>query len=121
VFFGFTDNIPFYGLTPILMKTFPMKITFYFAAFFVALQNNENESFNFKFDLLSKEDQEYVKEQTVPSREKGHLKTSCGFVALEVFTISMNFIPKPVWAVGFALEQPLHVVTLACSVSGILK
>jgi hypothetical protein len=23
------------------------------------------------------------------------------------------FIPKPVWAVGFALEQPLHVVTLA--------
>ncbi|MDR0391963.1 MAG: hypothetical protein LBH59_08660 [Planctomycetaceae bacterium] len=22
------------------------------------------------------------------------------------------FIPKPVWAVGFALEQTLHVVTL---------
>ncbi|MDR1479071.1 MAG: hypothetical protein LBJ00_09025 [Planctomycetaceae bacterium] len=27
----------------------------------------------------------------------------------------------PVWAVGFALEQPLLVVTLACSASGILK
>ncbi|MDR1477625.1 MAG: hypothetical protein LBJ00_01650 [Planctomycetaceae bacterium] len=24
-------------------------------------------------------------------------------------------------AIGFALEQPLHVVTLACSASGILK
>ncbi|MDR1479153.1 MAG: hypothetical protein LBJ00_09440 [Planctomycetaceae bacterium] len=24
-------------------------------------------------------------------------------------------------AMGFALEQPLHVVTLACSASGILK
>jgi hypothetical protein len=31
------------------------------------------------------------------------------------------FIPKPVWAIGFALEQPLHVVALACSASGILK
>jgi uncharacterized protein YfaS (alpha-2-macroglobulin family) len=30
-------------------------------------------------------------------------------------------IPKPVWAVGFALEQPLHVVALTCSASGILK
>ncbi|MDR1479755.1 MAG: hypothetical protein LBJ00_12550 [Planctomycetaceae bacterium] len=27
----------------------------------------------------------------------------------------------PVWAIGFALEQPLHVVALACSASGILK
>ncbi|MDR1479404.1 MAG: hypothetical protein LBJ00_10745 [Planctomycetaceae bacterium] len=25
-------------------------------------------------------------------------------------------IPTPAWAVGFALEQPLHVVALACSV-----
>ncbi|MDR0391163.1 MAG: hypothetical protein LBH59_04605 [Planctomycetaceae bacterium] len=24
----------------------------------------------------------------------------------------MKFIPKPVWAVGFALEQTLHVVAL---------
>ncbi|MDR0391750.1 MAG: hypothetical protein LBH59_07580 [Planctomycetaceae bacterium] len=30
-------------------------------------------------------------------------------------------IPKPVWAVGFALEQPLHVVALPCSVLRILK
>ncbi|MDR1480165.1 MAG: hypothetical protein LBJ00_14610 [Planctomycetaceae bacterium] len=30
-------------------------------------------------------------------------------------------IPTLVWAVGFAPEQPLHVVALACSVSGILK
>ncbi|MDR1480683.1 MAG: hypothetical protein LBJ00_17300 [Planctomycetaceae bacterium] len=30
-------------------------------------------------------------------------------------------IPKPVWAVGFALEQPLRDATLACSASGILK
>jgi hypothetical protein len=27
----------------------------------------------------------------------------------------LRTIPKPVWAVGFALEQPLHVVALACS------
>jgi hypothetical protein len=33
----------------------------------------------------------------------------------------MPVIPKPVWAVGFAPEQPLHVVALACSVSGISK
>jgi hypothetical protein len=32
-----------------------------------------------------------------------------------------DVIPKPVWAIGFALEQSLHVVTLACSASGILK
>ncbi|MDR0390775.1 MAG: hypothetical protein LBH59_02630 [Planctomycetaceae bacterium] len=25
----------------------------------------------------------------------------------------LHFIPKPVWAVGFALEQTLHVVALA--------
>ncbi|MDR1480005.1 MAG: tetratricopeptide repeat protein [Planctomycetaceae bacterium] len=30
-------------------------------------------------------------------------------------------IPKPVWAVGFAHEQPLRDATLACSVSGISK
>ncbi|MDR1479804.1 MAG: hypothetical protein LBJ00_12800 [Planctomycetaceae bacterium] len=30
-------------------------------------------------------------------------------------------IPKPVWAVGFAPEQPLRDATLACSASGILK
>jgi hypothetical protein len=30
-------------------------------------------------------------------------------------------IPEPVWAVGFALEQPLHVVALACSAFRILK
>ncbi|MDR1478884.1 MAG: hypothetical protein LBJ00_08075, partial [Planctomycetaceae bacterium] len=30
-------------------------------------------------------------------------------------------IPKPAWAVGFALEQPLSDATLACSASGILK
>ncbi|MDR0390845.1 MAG: hypothetical protein LBH59_02985 [Planctomycetaceae bacterium] len=28
-------------------------------------------------------------------------------------TYFWRFIPKPVWAVGFALEQPLHVVALA--------
>jgi hypothetical protein len=27
----------------------------------------------------------------------------------------------PAWAVGFALEQPLHVVALAYSLCGILK
>ncbi|MDR1479061.1 MAG: hypothetical protein LBJ00_08970 [Planctomycetaceae bacterium] len=26
-----------------------------------------------------------------------------------------SWLPKPVWAVGFAHEQSLHVVTLACS------
>ncbi|MDR0392002.1 MAG: hypothetical protein LBH59_08855 [Planctomycetaceae bacterium] len=30
-------------------------------------------------------------------------------------------IPKPVWAVGFALEQTLHVVTLAVFSFLILK
>ncbi|MDR1291084.1 MAG: hypothetical protein LBK06_07785 [Planctomycetaceae bacterium] len=30
-------------------------------------------------------------------------------------------IPMPVWAVGFALEQPLHVVALPCSALRILK
>jgi hypothetical protein len=30
-------------------------------------------------------------------------------------------IPKPVWAVGFALEQPLHDATFACSALGISK
>ncbi|MDR1290694.1 MAG: hypothetical protein LBK06_05800 [Planctomycetaceae bacterium] len=30
-------------------------------------------------------------------------------------------IPEPVWAVGFALEQSLHVVALACSAFRILK
>jgi hypothetical protein len=33
----------------------------------------------------------------------------------------MNTIPTPVWAVGFAIEQPLHVVALPCSALGILK
>jgi hypothetical protein len=28
-------------------------------------------------------------------------------------TVATKFIPKPVWTVGFALEQTLHVVTLA--------
>ncbi|MDR1478719.1 MAG: AAA family ATPase [Planctomycetaceae bacterium] len=32
-----------------------------------------------------------------------------------------NGIPKPVWAVGFAPEQPLRDATLECSASGILK
>ncbi|MDR1479379.1 MAG: hypothetical protein LBJ00_10605 [Planctomycetaceae bacterium] len=36
-------------------------------------------------------------------------------------TISKNFIPKPLKAESFALEQPLHVVALTCSASGILK
>jgi hypothetical protein len=30
-------------------------------------------------------------------------------------------IPTPVWAVGFALEQTLHVVALPCSALRILK
>ncbi|MDR1479521.1 MAG: hypothetical protein LBJ00_11335 [Planctomycetaceae bacterium] len=30
-------------------------------------------------------------------------------------------IPKPVWAVGFAPEQPLRDATLACPASGIVK
>ncbi|MDR1478992.1 MAG: hypothetical protein LBJ00_08620 [Planctomycetaceae bacterium] len=34
---------------------------------------------------------------------------------------SEKFIPKPVWAIGFAPEQPLHVVALTCSASEILK
>ncbi|MDR0392157.1 MAG: hypothetical protein LBH59_09640 [Planctomycetaceae bacterium] len=33
----------------------------------------------------------------------------------------MFFIPKPVWAVGFALEQTLHVVALAVFSFLILK
>jgi hypothetical protein len=32
-----------------------------------------------------------------------------------------NFYTVAGKAMGFALEQPLHVVTLACSASGILK
>ncbi|MDR1291719.1 MAG: hypothetical protein LBK06_11020 [Planctomycetaceae bacterium] len=35
--------------------------------------------------------------------------------------ISFHDIPEPVWAVGFALEQPLHVVALPCSALRILK
>jgi hypothetical protein len=38
-----------------------------------------------------------------------------------MFFKKLEFIPTPVWAVGFALEQPLHVVALAYSASGILK
>ncbi|MDR1480346.1 MAG: hypothetical protein LBJ00_15530 [Planctomycetaceae bacterium] len=34
---------------------------------------------------------------------------------------STDVIPKPVWAVGFAPEQPLRDATLACSASGISK
>jgi hypothetical protein len=36
------------------------------------------------------------------------------------FTIEST-IPKPVWAVGFALEQPLHIIMFAYSASGIVK
>ncbi|MDR0391246.1 MAG: hypothetical protein LBH59_05030 [Planctomycetaceae bacterium] len=39
---------------------------------------------------------------------------------ISTFQNNVN-IPKPVWAVGFALEQPLHVVALPCSVLRILK
>ncbi|MDR1479434.1 MAG: hypothetical protein LBJ00_10900 [Planctomycetaceae bacterium] len=35
--------------------------------------------------------------------------------------LKIPVIPKPVWAVGFVLEQPLHVVALASSASGISK
>ncbi|MDR1480737.1 MAG: tryptophan synthase subunit alpha, partial [Planctomycetaceae bacterium] len=35
--------------------------------------------------------------------------------------LMQHVIPKPVWAVGFAHEQPLRDVTLACSASGISK
>jgi hypothetical protein len=31
--------------------------------------------------------------------------------------VHLTNIPMPVWAVGFALEQPLHVVALACPAS----
>ncbi|MDR0392260.1 MAG: hypothetical protein LBH59_10170 [Planctomycetaceae bacterium] len=34
---------------------------------------------------------------------------------------SLNVIPKPVWAVGFALEQTLHVVALTVFSFLILK
>ncbi|MDR1478969.1 MAG: hypothetical protein LBJ00_08505 [Planctomycetaceae bacterium] len=34
---------------------------------------------------------------------------------------TLHVIPKPVWGVGFALEQPLRDATLACSASGISK
>jgi hypothetical protein len=27
-------------------------------------------------------------------------------------------MPQPIWAKDFALEQPLHVVTIPCSASG---
>ncbi|MDR1477367.1 MAG: hypothetical protein LBJ00_00315 [Planctomycetaceae bacterium] len=40
---------------------------------------------------------------------------------VDVILNSSAAIPKPVWAVGFALEQPLRDATLACSASGILK
>jgi hypothetical protein len=30
-------------------------------------------------------------------------------------------IPKPVWVIGFAIEQPLRIVAIVCSASGILK
>ncbi|MDR1477870.1 MAG: hypothetical protein LBJ00_02905 [Planctomycetaceae bacterium] len=33
----------------------------------------------------------------------------------------LRSIPKPVWAVGFAHEQPLRDATLACPASGISK
>jgi hypothetical protein len=33
----------------------------------------------------------------------------------------VKIIPTLVWAVGFALEQSLHVVTFACPASGNLK
>jgi hypothetical protein len=32
--------------------------------------------------------------------------------------LNVIFMPKPVWAIGFALEQPLRDAALACSVSG---
>jgi hypothetical protein len=39
-----------------------------------------------------------------------------------IFHLVRNMsIPEPVWAVGFALEQPLHVVALPCSALRILK
>ncbi|MDR0391574.1 MAG: hypothetical protein LBH59_06685 [Planctomycetaceae bacterium] len=37
-------------------------------------------------------------------------KTNHSVISKKILT---QFIPKPVWAVGFALEQTLHVVTLA--------
>jgi hypothetical protein len=37
------------------------------------------------------------------------------------FALKNNFYTVAGRAIGFALEQPLHVVTLACSASGILK
>ncbi|MDR1480157.1 MAG: hypothetical protein LBJ00_14570 [Planctomycetaceae bacterium] len=38
-----------------------------------------------------------------------------------VSVVARSCIPKPVWAVGFAPEQPLRDVTIACPASGILK
>ncbi|MDR1479052.1 MAG: hypothetical protein LBJ00_08920 [Planctomycetaceae bacterium] len=44
-----------------------------------------------------------------------------GDFAIGVINFSDDGIPKPVWAVGIALEQPLRDAALACSASGILK
>jgi hypothetical protein len=40
---------------------------------------------------------------------------------MPIWAFVEGFIPKPVWAVGFAHEQPLHVVALAVSATWILK
>ncbi|MDR1478002.1 MAG: hypothetical protein LBJ00_03585 [Planctomycetaceae bacterium] len=36
-------------------------------------------------------------------------------------SLPSQIVPKPIFAIGFAIEQLLHVVALACSASGILK
>ncbi|MDR1477422.1 MAG: hypothetical protein LBJ00_00595 [Planctomycetaceae bacterium] len=38
-----------------------------------------------------------------------------------IFICELLVIPKPVWATGFVPEQPLHVVALARSATGISK
>ncbi|MDR1478273.1 MAG: SDR family NAD(P)-dependent oxidoreductase [Planctomycetaceae bacterium] len=42
-------------------------------------------------------------------------------IVYHILIEQVDDIPKPVWAVGFAPEQPLRDATLACSASGISK
>jgi hypothetical protein len=42
-------------------------------------------------------------------------------MVISFFVVRRIFYTVAGRAIGFALEQPLHVVALACSASGILK
>ncbi|MDR1478951.1 MAG: hypothetical protein LBJ00_08410 [Planctomycetaceae bacterium] len=40
---------------------------------------------------------------------------------LKTVRFELSCIPQPVWAIGFALEQPLRDAMLACPAAGISK